>query len=801
MPPPGQGQGPPPGSRPMGPPPGSMQPTQGIRPNQPQQIIHQQPRPQQQPLPVVRKAAPPPQEEDEIDDDYDDDDFADDFEEEEPEPPKKGPAAAAAATSKPPTTTMPNAAAVQQMIARENQALNARPSLASGPAVGGVLSASSASAVPVRKYVPIPSKQQRAVQASSKESSRKAARARKILQQVSLSVERFDNLFHMDPMTKFDLATREKQKGRIRDIGSQYNDDWLSQECQTDDSERYSLGVQAPDDLSSKVLTRAAATSTGVSTSTGTDTETELPVLSSISTARLSSFLSSASAVIEVLIAESRSSLTGGVGGGSIFSQEPGSLGAISAAKLSLTCPEIFGPRTIKDMCFMRARNQSLLVAYSKVIGVDDGSAFDGTAHKGLILLWDVLSPAQPSKVLLLDGSPTVVGSDHERAHIVFAGTEEGSIAVWDLREDAHIHRTIHQTTTTKGNATSGHTHILRQASFSTDCLHTENHESAVRRIVSLTEYDLKRAGGGGGSGSDENDSAPSFDLSSLGVSGVSANFQFASLDDFGGLYSWTGIELQHVDPAGSESDLGLLPGSKVKIVRTASLLASSIGQQQAYDVAVKPDETNEYIVGLGRGRLKRGRRYGSKPQPNEYTPLLKTPIGDDATSIAFHPHHPEYFLVGYKSGSICLYHLDCSLALHTWWHVFGSSSSDAGYAGLAAGVVKLEWSTFRESTFIAIDTKGAMQLFDLIKSPQKPIASALLSPTAAPSSSLPPPPPCITLSHATSKLAGLNTHMLAFPTATATIEVHQLRPAFAQINQNEKDKFKQLLAHLHAAP
>jgi len=31
----------------------------------------------------------------------------------------------------------------------------------------------------------------------------------------------------------------------------------------------------------------------------------------------------------------------------------------------------------------------------------------------------------------------------------------------------------------------------------------------------------------------------------------------------------------------------------------------------QSFDVAFKPDETNEYVLALGKGQLRRGRRYG----------------------------------------------------------------------------------------------------------------------------------------------------------------------------------------------
>ena len=131
--------------------------------------------------------------------------------------------------------------------------------------------------------------------------------------------------------------------------------------------------------------------------------------------------------------------------------------------------------------------------------------------------------------------------------------------------------------------------------------------------VMSLSSGGGASASSGGGGG---------------GGGGGVGNFQFASLDEVGGLLVWTGIGLGDVDTAGgSEADPGLAPGARVKLVRSATLrdpntnappshiannlgLPASIGLQ-SFDVQFKPDETNEYILALGKGQLRRGRRYG----------------------------------------------------------------------------------------------------------------------------------------------------------------------------------------------
>lgn len=716
------------------------------------------------------------------------------------------------------------------MIAAENQALSARTtaaSLATGPAVGGVLSASSAAAVPTRKYVPLPSKQQLANNANSKEAVKKDVRARKILQQISLSVERFDNLFHMDPLSRYELATREKQKGRTRDMGSQYNEDWLSQEVQTEEIDTYTLGAQVPDDLSAKVLVARESSATSTSTSTGTgpdDSHLQQPAaapLSTLSTARLTSFLSSAAQVMDALLQENLSLSSGGGAQegrvGAAFTQPAGPLGAISNASLSLRAPAIFGPRTIKDVVFSRQRCHTILVAYSRVdltrvahIPPNTSTAkapFEGTAHKGLILIWDLLSPTYPTKVLLLDGTPSCVGCDHARAHIIFAGTEEGSIAVWDLREDTAVHRCLLEPNLSEEGSV-GHTHVLRQASFSTDYMATENHESSVRRILSLTEHDLRAMLGQNSTATDDGDvggdgalasSATSFSLTG---GTLSSNFQFSSLDEIGGLYVWTGIELHNVDPAGSEIDLGLREGAKIKLVRSAVLLTSAAVSQQSFSLAFKPDEPNEYLVSLGRGLLRRGRRYGEKAAPSEYVQFGGGGGKDDCASVDFHPIWTQYFLAGFKSGAVSLFHVSSSRALATWLSVFGPTM-DAGYAGPSSGVVQVQWSSFRPSVFVALDARGQMVIFDLVHQQQKSVATAQLTSPPESTATIEPPPPVLALSSRTGQSTSQSAHLLAFPTSSAdghAVTVHALKPAFSQVTEPERQKFAEYLRHVHAS-
>lgn len=171
------------------------------------------------------------------------------------------------------------------------------------------------------------------------------------------------------------------------------------------------------------------------------------------------------------------------------------------------------------------------------------------------------------------------------------------------------------------------------------------------------------------------------------------------------------------------------------------------------------------------------------------------------------------------------LYSLECATALASWLHLYASAAEErlaGGYAGPRSGVVGLRWSAQRPSLFFVTDGRGRCMAFDLLKNEHKPVAivsigagagagadagaGGLAAPLPVPgqpsSSSLPPPLPLLALSATVpgSSMA-LNQAMMAFPApgAQPTVQVHLLRPEFANSTDKERLKFAEYLAHVHA--
>ena len=82
----------------------------------------------------------------------------------------------------------------------------------------------------------------------------------------------------------------------------------------------------------------------------------------------------------------------------------------------------------------------------------------------------------------MVDGVPTCCAFPSQRAHLALAGLKEGSIALWDLREEANKHRSVALEPTSEGAAPGSSDAFLtvRTPTFTTDCLVHENHEAPV---------------------------------------------------------------------------------------------------------------------------------------------------------------------------------------------------------------------------------------------------------------------------------------------------------------------------------
>lgn len=62
---------------------------------------------------------------------------------------------------------------------------------------------------------------------------------------------------------------------------------------------------------------------------------------------------------------------------------------------------------------------------------------------RSMIAIWSILEPSLPQKILVAVHEITAACFNTSTANLVFAGQEDGSLCMWDLREKSHCHQEI----------------------------------------------------------------------------------------------------------------------------------------------------------------------------------------------------------------------------------------------------------------------------------------------------------------------------------------------------------------------
>ncbi|XP_070122228.1 cytoplasmic dynein 2 intermediate chain 1 isoform X2 [Equus caballus] len=287
---------------------------------------------------------------------------------------------------------------------------------------------------------------------------------------------------------------------------------------------------------------------------------------------------------------------------------------------------------------------------------------------KYVLCVWDIWQPSGPQKVLICESKVTCCCFSPFKAFLLFAGTMHGSVVVWDLREDSRIHQYVKLS----------------------DCFWT------FRTSTFSTE-----------------------------MSGLS--FHIASLDQSGVLNMWVVVELPKADVAGSISDLGLIPGGRIKLVHSAVIqLSDSLshkgyefwGTTQTLNIKFLPSDPNHFIVGTDIGLISHGTRQDLRVSPKLFKPQQHGMRPVKVNVIDFSPFGEPTFLAGCSDGSIRLYQLTSEYPLMQW------NNSTGGRA-----VTSLQWSLTRPAVFLVQDDASCVYVWDLLKSDLGPVAKQPVSP------------------------------------------------------------------------
>uniref|UniRef100_K3WT81 Uncharacterized protein n=1 Tax=Globisporangium ultimum (strain ATCC 200006 / CBS 805.95 / DAOM BR144) TaxID=431595 RepID=K3WT81_GLOUD len=561
----------------------------------------------------------------------------------------------------------------------------------------------------------------------------RAKRAKEILDARKFEVEKF-NLFHQAPLSEQETYLSNLRRGQVRQVAIYTNDGAKSSATQTKYPAGVDQGMYFPDDigLDSASSSASAAKRGDVG---GNAYEDEANVTSTV---RFFKFLENAAYVCE-LLAE---------GNAMAAEQELEENNKNNKKRFSVTRNtslaqrQLFPNKQFDDPALESLLQGRELVAmrfspcmsniFITCYGVQELKSGEQQkaplwSDKGISCVWDVNQPHQVLYVLKNEGSISTVCLSPNREVIALAGTEDGSIHVWDLRRQEPYRRP------SSGNQMESIE--VCSPTYSTcgvDYRTTSQHTST---IVAIEVIDRRH-----GNNNNANHNAT-----------AGGNFQFGSMDDRGIVIIWSLIEFEAGEDA-LITDKCVEIGGRVKMMvntmidtqqlymvpkqpKVLQRTASSSSSGKTSNTATLPTaavskigpiatvfkflshDPNQFVVGTRTGFVFRGHRFEKanaslRPQYRRDKGALASAGG--VVCIDFHPFILEYFLVGYEDGCIwCVTGYEfldtleicqtTGICLSAWEEVpFGVSVSS------------LQWSTSRPGVFYASFSNAQVLVWDL---------------------------------------------------------------------------------------
>lgn len=578
-------------------------------------------------------------------------------------------------------------------------------------------------------------------------------------EQLKLDVSRFDDLFHLAPVSEYELSQMARGPYASMKVGSaQTNDDAKEEEAQTEEVGTRQYGVQVPGDRDTAFEGERTAESGGSSSGGRAALSSSAAAAGARGEADkgLASFMERAGRKMMAAMRDS-----GGAGGVSLLPipNNAGSAGGISQGQLVLQQDALLGGRPVAAISYSPGVEPLVLVAYQPVGAATQGADVLARQHglpgQGLLCVWDLSRPAQPQAVMASEGSPSCCcWAPLPLTNVAFAGMEEGGVCAWQLDEPASRHPT-ETVSGGDGDAAAQTTVVTRRPSYSTEHLAEASTCGPIVAVVAIA----KDGGGSGGGGKGRS-------ALSRGGGGSGSACQLLALSGWGHVDLYNVMLLSQYDSAAGDLDLGLRVGSRLRLVNSNSSIR--LGMQslrrlqpapmaapvpggaattapaapladaqmafcmQLLSAAAAAGSSSSsgppatFVVGSDAGKVLRGCWAGAPPAPKEYAADDRTSVPASAaasavlpsrvTSLHASPFCPHAFLAGHSDGTVALHSARHSYPALMWPEL------------ARGGVVAVRWSPLRPCVFLVQDAVGVLHLFDLSASTRSPLVSEPLA-------------------------------------------------------------------------
>ncbi|XP_043546620.1 cytoplasmic dynein 2 intermediate chain 1 isoform X3 [Chiloscyllium plagiosum] len=519
---------------------------------------------------------------------------------------------------------------------------------------------------------------------SSNMASKQKKRSAELLRLIDLDFSVSFSMLDLPPLNEYDVYIKNFGRTNTKQAFVQCNEDNVDRDIQTDEIETVEKWTQHPGE--GNLLCGGANVNDALSLDS---------MAKNVDSQRLTNFLKSACQVISVLLEEDEAE-------DHASQNVPSKAASLSVsdgcAQLNVNLPFLHG-REILCLHFSQVQRQTLLSVHSlpKEPGVVQ------LASNYMICVWNIWEPSAPQKILVCESEVQCCCFGPSNVVSVFAGTVDGSVIAWDLREHSTMHYALQ---------IGGQEWILRTPTFSTDGVLTAvNHSCAVKAVYPVSSACF-----------DNHDVGLSLFSSQKGSSGLS--FQLATLDEGGLLNLWVVVELQKADLAGSLIDLGLIPGGKIKLIHSSSIEVNSflprnlmqLGPPRTLSIRFLPSDPNHFFIGTDTGLVSHGTRHGLHAAPKLYRFQINGSRPVQVTCIDFCHFGKTLFLVGCSDGTIRLHSVTTELPVIQW------NESTRGRS-----IQAVLWALTRPSMFFVLDASSRIYVWDLLQNVSKPVAEESL--------------------------------------------------------------------------
>lgn len=299
--------------------------------------------------------------------------------------------------------------------------------------------------------------------------------------------------------------------------------------------------------------------------------------------------------------------------------------------------------------------------------------------EESFISLWSLKNSTQDKAEHLFRtrSKVTCLLSDHR--HTIYAGSSDGSITLWDIRESSSSSPNLYHQSGTENPIKS-----CRSPSFSTACT-----SIPVTHTSPVTGLSLFK----------KNEHSNCFP-------------RLSSVDEEGLIILWMFQDSLPSSNSPSSSDIidGMFPGSRIKLIQETSI------RIPGNECCIKTMVTSSYdpftlFLGTSSGQVIRVSKFSQQNEPPQvyYEQGEETFTG--VTCISFNPKLLTYFLVSFEDGTICLFCENRNQPILTW------DPSDLQICT----VISVQWFPGNGTSFAALTSSSTIIIWNLTSDVTKP--------------------------------------------------------------------------------